>query len=70
MRGRERLLRRALALLWGAGGGAGLFLLLCAGGVVDPASLGTPEPPAEEAAAVFARTEPAPFRAASLEVED
>ncbi len=70
MRGRSELLRRVLALLWGAGGGAGLFLLLCAGGVVDPASLRTPEPPPEEAAAVFARTEPAPFRAASLEVED
>ena len=65
----RRAARRGLALLWGAGGGAGLFLLLCAAGVVDPAALSPAGPPAGAPQAVFAREDPAPFRAAVLSPE-
>ena len=60
------LLRRALGLLWGAGGGAALFLALCGAGVVDPADL-APPPAAEETAAAWAPVSSKPFRAATLD---
>lgn len=75
---REGPLHRAgqwcLKLLWGAGGGAALFLLLCAAGALSPAEMAAASP-AEAGAetgtvAVFAREEPAPFRAAALSADD
>ena len=67
---RGRLAAWCLRALWGAGGGAAVFLLLCAVGVVDPATLGPA--PAEPAvpAALWTRPEEPPFRAAALSVEE
>ena len=64
------LIRRCLGILWGAGGAAGIFLLLCAAGVVEPDSLSPPEPEPAATAAAWTAAEPKPFRAAFLAPED
>ena len=61
---------RCLGLLWGAGGAAGIFLLLCAAGVVAPDSFAPSEPEPAVTAAAWTAPEPKPFRAALLEPED
>ena len=61
---------RCLGVLWGAGGAAGIFLLLCAAGVVEPDSLTSPEPEPAVTAAAWTAPEHKPFRAAFLEPED
>ena len=68
------LLRQAgrglLALLWGAGGAAAVFLLLCAAGVVTPETLRTDRQEEPVPAAAWNRTESAPLRAAVLSPEE
>ena len=66
----ERAGRRLLALLWGAGGAAAVFLLLCAAGVVVPETLGPDRQEEAVPAAVWTRPEPGPLRAAVLSPED
>ena len=57
-------------MLWGLGGGAGIFLLLCAAGVVEPDTLGPSAPEPAVAAAGWTAPEPKPLRAAFLEPEN
>ena len=66
----RRLARHCLNVLWGLGGGAGLFLLLCAAGVVEPAVLSSAEPEPALTAAAWTAPEPKRFRAALLDPED
>lgn len=66
----RRLARRCLQMLWGLGGGAGIFLLLCAAGVVEPAALAPPEPEPAVTAAAWTVPETKPLRAALLAPED
>ena len=61
---------RCLGMLWGVGGAAGIFLLLCAAGVVVPETLGPERREEAVPAAVWTRTEPKPLRAAALSPED
>lgn len=64
-------IRRVLfALLCASGGLAGVFLLLCAGGHLDPAALFPPDEGAVTASAPATVQENTPFRAAVLPAED
>ena len=62
--------RGLLALLWGAGAAAAVFLLLCAAGVVIPEALGPDRQEEAVPAAAWTRTEPRPLRAAALSPEE
>lgn len=66
----EGLGRWCLRLLWGAGGGAAVFLLLCAAGVVDPETLGPAPAEAALPAVVWTQPQPEPLQVTWLDPED